>query len=103
MKLTILKTSGHSFSGTVEIYGLEFTIEGDFFVEWDDDTPMPMVEDCFICFNCGMVLEIKDDYLLTELGIQLEDFENANWYEDHQADLSCQAFDRYKDSYKYGE
>lgn len=118
MKVYITKVKNSSFEGYVyddalpkkyqEEFELEpnreFTeeikVEGEYSVEWDDDIPMPVVENVYLS-NGNKDIEMN----LDDLGNTLFDIEeeiaqsgmDSSWEEDRIGRLADRAYDDWKD------
>jgi len=124
MRFHITKFKGNSFEGNVldehlpkkyqDELGIdperEFTneikIEGEYFIQWDDDIPMPVIESLSLN-NGNKYIDVN----LDDLGNELFDLEeqisqaglDSEWEEDRISSSIDRAYDDWKDRQSFGD
>jgi len=90
LQIEVTDVKGYSYTGWLGEEG-GVLIEGDFHLEWDDDIPMPQVENAGIVVdNVFIPLELFDSDL-DHISQQISKWECSEWYEDRSALLADMA------------
>lgn len=93
IKVSITKIKKYTYTGVIQDFINEGTaVEGDYFVEWDDDIPMPMIENAFVV-ETGIEIDLDTLDLESMEHDLFNSGEDSNWTEDRLGSLIDDAYD----------